>query len=59
MNGEIRSLGISLFFVQDGLFIECAIYFEKEKDESKEAFIKRAQGVCLKWQKSVKVQPGS
>ena len=54
MAGKLRSLGISLYFVQDGMFIECAMYFEKKKDESKEDFIKRAQTLCLNWQKTVK-----
>ena len=58
-NDELRSLGISLYFVQNELFIECAMYLEKKKEESKEEFIKRAQELCLKWQKTVKAEKAS
>jgi hypothetical protein len=56
LKGKVKSLGISHFFVKDGLFIECSMYLEKNKKESKEEFIKRAKTLCGKWQKTIKVK---
>jgi hypothetical protein len=51
---EVESLGISIAFVQNELYIECAMHLKRGKQETKEAFIKRAQDLCIKWQKSIK-----
>lgn len=53
-NRELECLGISIMFVQNELLVECAMHLKKAKQETKEAFIKRAQDLCLKWQKTIK-----
>lgn len=55
LSGPVRHLGISLFFVQDGLFFECALHLKRAEGESKNDFIERSQKLCHQWQRSVRV----
>jgi hypothetical protein len=56
LNREVESLGISSMFVQNEMLIECAMHLKRAKAETKDAFIKRAQDLCLKWQKTIKTE---
>lgn len=56
LSREVECLGISSIFVQNEMLIECAMHLKRAKVETKDAFIKRAQDLCLQWQKTIKTE---
>lgn len=53
---DVQSIGISLTFVQNGFYIECAMHLKRKESESRKSFIKRTRKLCAKWQRTIKAK---